>query len=244
MSEVIPNHPPVPDFQPKAETPQVNYVRSRTVPALMIIAGTLFFIAIAADVHFHGKLAQADGPIAQYVFHNGNNYPLIWISGAISYTGGTDIIVGTALCFLPYLIRKRRWRVIFTVVFGLIGSAILDQGLKDYFAIPRPTVTTYYVFKHSQGLYTFPSGHTLGAAMFVGLFVLGWMRLKAFTARTRFVMAALASLWTLLVAASLLYLGVHYLTDLLAAFGVALAWMGVLRAILPPRAYDQPLPRP
>ena len=38
----------------------------------------------------------------------------------------------------------------------------------------------------------------------------------------------------ILVAASLVYVGVHYVTDVLGGLGLALAWLGVLRWWLQP----------
>jgi membrane-associated phospholipid phosphatase len=235
--------PDAPATAPAVSAIMPRHARAWLVPALMIVAGLAFFLAVVADLRHNGKLAQADKVLAPYIFERVHPWLMI-LAGGVSRTGGSDVLVGAALCFLPWLIRRRQWRVIAVMIIGLLGSADMNAVLKMYFAIPRPAEHTFYVFKPDQGLHTFPSGHTMGAAMLAGLLALGWMHLKPCTRRRRWAIGFLAWTWTCLVAASLVYVGVHYLTDVLASLGLSLAWLGVLRAALPPRAYDEPQPRP
>ncbi|HVT81804.1 MAG TPA: phosphatase PAP2 family protein [Phycisphaerae bacterium] len=214
-------------------------VGARMLPLAIIVAGAAFFMAVALDLKFHGKLAQADGVIAPAVFGHADPWLLI-VAGGISRTGGADIDVGVALLLSLYLLKQRRpreWRAFWTIVVGLVGSALINQGLKGWFAVPRPARYTFYAFKKSEGPYSFPSGHTMSAALLVGLLVLVWMHLVAMPAWKRAGLWLLTALWTTLAGASLIYVGVHTLTDVLAAFGLSAAWLGVLRLMLPPRAY-------
>jgi hypothetical protein len=72
--------------------------------------------------------------------------------------------------------------------------------------------------------YSFPSGHVAGATLFYG--VLGAMLLSKTDMRWwKGLMAILAII--ILVALSRLYLGVHYLSDVLAAFAEAVAWLSL-----------------
>jgi len=234
MSEVL-------DYQPVLPPPPPRLlVKSRVVPVMMIVAGVAFFVAVALDLRFHGKLAQWDAVIAPWMHDQVVPWLLI-LAGGISRTGGADVDVGMAVLLSLYLLKKRRpreWRAFWTIVVGLVGSAVINQVLKAAFAVPRPSKYTFYVFKKSEGPYSFPSGHTMSAALMVGLLVLIWMHLVSMPGRKRFFLGTVTALWTVLVGASLIYVGVHTLTDVLAAFGLVAAWLGVLRLILPPRAYD------
>ena len=220
--------------------PPRKLVKSRVVPVLMIVLGVIFFVAVALDLRFHGKLAQWDEVIAPAVFRHTSPW-LIVVAGGISRTGGADLDIGVAILVSLYLLRRRKpreWRSFWTMVAGLVGSAIINQVLKRAFAVPRPSRFTLYAFKPSEGAYSFPSGHTMSAAVMAGLLVLIWMHLVPMPARRRFFWGGVTALWTVLMGSALLYVGVHTLTDVLAAFGLSAAWVGVLRLMLPPRAYD------
>jgi undecaprenyl-diphosphatase len=72
--------------------------------------------------------------------------------------------------------------------------------------------------------YSFPSGHTAAATVFYGLiacFLLS--RVRAWPARAGIVAAC--CLMVALVALSRMYLGVHYLSDVLAAAAEGAAWL-------------------
>jgi len=95
-------------------------------------------------------------------------------------------------------------------------SSLLVQGMKIVFRVPRPWVADPS-FSPVQGAireatgYAFPSGHTQNAAAVLG-------SLGAMTRR-----ALQVSLFTIaiLVGFSRLYLGVHYLPDVLASLGIS-----------------------
>jgi membrane-associated phospholipid phosphatase len=67
------------------------------------------------------------------------------------------------------------------------------------------------------------------------------MRLKPRSRASRRRAAIVVATFGFLEAASLLYIGVHYLTDVLGALAVSLAWLGTMRALFPPVAYN-PVP--
>jgi undecaprenyl-diphosphatase len=95
-------------------------------------------------------------------------------------------------------------------------------------------VYSYYVFKTSAG-YSFPSGHTMAVSITAGALALVWMHHAAMTPARRWMLGLGVGLVSILEAASLMYIGVHYLTDVLGGLGVSLAWIGVVRLLLPPR---------
>jgi len=198
----------------------------------MLLAGAAAFIAIAADVTHHGRLAQADAALAPYLHAHANPW-LVLPASACSGLGDFSILVPLALVVGIWLFRRRQWRALATWSAGLIGASLLCGTLKNYFAIPRPSRFTLYTFDLDRG-YTFPSGHTMGAFVAAGLLALLWMHLKPRPRAHRLAAAALAALTGLLVAAALLYIGVHYLSDVLAALALSLAWLGILRWMLPP----------
>jgi len=221
-------------------TPTLNR-RPKTrhfVPALMLLAGTAAFGGIASDVTHHGPLAQADRMIAPF-FHAHATPWLVLPASACSGLGDFRFLIPLALAVGIWLIRRRQWRALASWTAGLLGIIVICGALKSFFAIPRPSRFTLYTFGTGDG-YTFPSGHTMGAVITSGLLVLLWMHLKPRAPAHRLAAGALTGLLGLLVAASLMYIGVHYLTDVLAALALSLAWLGILRWMLPPSPWSQP----
>ena len=87
---------------------------------------------------------------------------------------------------------------------------------RPMFADPMLTLTTY----------SFPSGHVAAATLFYGLLAAFMVsRIEAW--RWRVLVTVLAFLMVALVALSRVYLGVHYLSDVLAALAEGIAWLAI-----------------
>jgi len=198
----------------------------------MILSGTGAFIAIAADVVMHGQIARADTPINAYL----HQHPYAWailLCSAISGLGELKFILPFALFVGAMLFFRKRRRELAIWPLALLGSAILNQSLKAAFAIPRPMHNTFYIFDAASG-YSFPSGHTMAVTITAGtlaLIIIRWARLPRAKAR---LLALAVVMLALAEAMALVYMGVHYLTDVLGALAVSLAWLGVIRWLLPP----------
>jgi undecaprenyl-diphosphatase len=74
--------------------------------------------------------------------------------------------------------------------------------------------------------YSFPSGHTAAATVFYGLVACYLVRRVPGGPKRAAVIAA-CCLMVMLVALSRMYLGVHYLSDVLAASAEGVAWLAV-----------------
>jgi membrane-associated phospholipid phosphatase len=72
--------------------------------------------------------------------------------------------------------------------------------------------------------YSFPSGHVAGATLFYG-FLAALLASRCAQWRHRLLLVLAASLLIALVALSRMYLGAHYLSDVLAAFAEGAAWL-------------------
>jgi membrane-associated phospholipid phosphatase len=207
----------------------------------MLSAGAALFIAVAADVTHHGRLVAADEPIAAWLNEHAHPW-LIMLASACSGLGDLRVLLPLGIVVGIWLIRQRNWRLLGIWSGGLLGSTVICIILKTAFAIPRPSRYTFYAFEPDSG-YTFPSGHTIGAMVGAGLVTLLWMHLRPRPAVRRAAMVAAVAAMSLTVAAALVYLGVHWVTDVLAGLAVGLAWLGFLRLWLPP-SYDKTLPSP
>ncbi|PSQ46001.1 acid phosphatase [Halobacteriales archaeon SW_6_65_15] len=104
-------------------------------------------------------------------------------------------------------------------VAAVLGAFALSLALKGLFALPRPPSEIHLGYADGYG---FPSGHAITATVVWGLLTLV---VERGTRRTRTLVAGVT---VALVALSRVVLGVHYVADVLAGVGVAVAYLTVL----------------
>jgi undecaprenyl-diphosphatase len=96
---------------------------------------------------------------------------------------------------------------------------LLNDVLKDWFQRTRPAPVGALIPAQA---FSFPSGHAMVAAAFY-LFV-GYLAWRLLPGRWRIVCAVGLVLIAFLIGLSRLYLGVHYLTDVVAGYIAGFAW--------------------
>jgi undecaprenyl-diphosphatase len=108
-------------------------------------------------------------------------------------------------------------------------STAVSVAIKAVVARPRPPITTMFV-PSAETSASFPSGHTIGAAtfLFVGAYLVVSRRPGAWRL---FCWCVAALIGVVAVALSRLYLGYHFLTDVLAAVALALAILGTVMIV-------------
>lgn len=126
------------------------------------------------------------------------------------------LAIGLAIILL---IRQNRYRVPLFANLGI--SIILNLGLKDIFTRARPGIVLPLVLEKG---YSFPSGHSMAAAAFYGFLIYLLWRSRKSDRLKKWGTALLISL-ILLAGFSRIYLGVHYLTDVLAGFLASSAYL-------------------
>jgi membrane-associated phospholipid phosphatase len=140
---------------------------------------------------------------------------------AMSLVGGPmslavlTVVVAGAL----FIGRRPRWAAYLLVTVG--GGALLNLELKRYFGRARPALVEML---RSETGYSFPSGHAMGATVVFG--GLTYLSLRALTTWPQ--KAAAISFGTTVVvsvAASRVYLGVHWLSDIGAGVSAGLIWL-------------------
>jgi undecaprenyl-diphosphatase len=134
---------------------------------------------------------------------------------------GSYAILSLVFCaVVAYLLMVHQRATALWVVIAVSGGVALSNALKLTFERPRPELVSHVarVFTTS-----FPSGHaTLSAVTYLTLGALlaslhRSLRLKAY-------FLGLATLLTVAVGVSRIYLGVHYPTDVLAGWCIGAAW--------------------
>ncbi len=121
------------------------------------------------------------------------------------------------------LLWKRNWRWLAFLIAVVPGGMLLNESMKHLFQRTRPSLDQALQALPSD---SFPSGHVAGATLFYGVLAIMLMA-GTDDGQRRALIAGVAFLLVVLVALSRLYLGVHYPSDVLAAFAEAGAWLAL-----------------
>jgi undecaprenyl-diphosphatase len=133
------------------------------------------------------------------------------------------LAIGAVVCVVLYRRRRLVDAALLPVVLG--GAEVLNLVLKLSFHRARPEVA----FVHLD-TYSFPSGHAMiSTAAYGALAYLAWSRLR--TRGQRLILLAVTVVLLALIGFSRLYLGVHYLSDVLAGIAGGVFWLSVSIAL-------------
>jgi undecaprenyl-diphosphatase len=205
------------------------------VGALLLILAAWLFGAIAEDVVTGDRLTLVDAAIAQWL-HRHATAPLTNAMLAVTRLHSTVAVAAYATLAGLWLWRRRDWRGLATIFVCVAGGLALNVLVKLAFHRARPVFDEPLLTLSS---YSFPSGHVAGSTILYGLGV-AWVfrRTRRALWRALAVVGALAMI--VLVAFSRMYLGVHYLSDVAAAFAEGVAWLAICLSAL--AAFWRPTP--
>jgi membrane-associated phospholipid phosphatase len=138
------------------------------------------------------------------------------------FRGASLIFSAIALLFL----LRRQWRSCIYIVTAGLGNVVVNRTLKELLHRARPQL---WESSYHQYGYAFPSGHsmmsmTLAAVVIILTWKTPW----------RLLGVIFGSLFVIAIAWTRLYLGVHYPSDILAGWMVALAWVTGVSSVVKP----------
>ncbi|WOB41781.1 phosphatase PAP2 family protein [Thermoleptolyngbya oregonensis NK1-22] len=168
-----------------------------------------------------------DEPILQAV-HAASTPALDRIAQGMTRLGSPWILPPLAGLMAIALVPLQRWRSLLYVVLSLAGSTLINIGLKDLWKRDRPFLWESGAPRPHD--FSFPSGHAMTSVAIgvVLLILLGSSRWRPWAALFG-VLFVLAIGWTRL------YLGVHYPSDILGGWLVAIAWTVGLSLLIQPQ---------
>lgn len=189
--------------------------------ALFLAAAGLFGF-VATNVHQGDTLA-----FDQSFLRSINTYssPLL-DSFFLVFTelGGVIAVTITSIALFSYFVYKRQRYNALLLGVGVGGAAFINYIAKITFERARPELWPQLI---AETTYSFPSGHAAGSsALAICIVALLW--------RTKWRMLALviAVPYILLIGFSRMYLGVHYLTDVLAGWVLSIAWVTIVISLV------------
>lgn len=195
-----------------------------TVIAAALVYTIALFFEIAAEYLEHDPLVAVDVRIANLLYSLRSD-GLLRFSYFITISAEAGVVIVLALGLTALLWYRRQRIFVLSLWLTLITAEGTMFVAKHLFQRARPDILLRAV---SEDSFSFPSGHATTAAAFYGFIAYLVIR-SSKSWKMRISAAASAAVIALFVDFSRLYLGVHYLSDVLAGNLVGLA--GLLFAI-------------
>ncbi len=192
---------------------------------LMVLLGGIAFGAIAFNIQSNGPLVQADVLIANSIHATAlQSSSIVRDLMIFGFFLGEHGIVAIGVLLVLYFIFKRRWPELWMVVVAWSGEGSIWLILSNYYHRPRPAfeVPVWHVMT-SPG---FPSGHTISAVMCFGLLAyLLLPRILSYFWKAAVIVISILIMFY--IGYSRLFVGDHYLSDVLAGYALGIAWSGL-----------------
>lgn len=200
------------------------------LPGVLLVGlGLLVFGAMFDAVQEREDIALWDRPVLQLLVDARSDAATAVLAALTFVTGPTVLpIIVLVACVAWGLLRREWWRPLL-LAGAMIGSTLLSLTVKGLVGRPRPPEETMYI-PGSETTGSFPSGHTIGTATF--LLVAGYLvasRRRTLRVVVGWLVAGVVGVAA--VALSRLYLGYHFLTDVVAAAGLAVVVVGVVTVV-------------
>ena len=151
------------------------------------------------------------------------------IAAAISHVGSPLAMTILAFAGALTLVALGEWLKLTGWVAAFSGASLIDRWLKVVVHRPRP-VYAARLLPHPT--WSFPSGHAMGSL--VGYGMLAYLLVLAShgkPSRQRSIVIVATTL-ILVIGITRLYLGVHYLSDVVGGYAAGLIWLATCIALV------------
>ena len=187
---------------------------------VLLIGALWLFFGVLQDVIAGDPLVRADRAVFQ-LLQSLRVDALDRIAIAVTGLGDPTVIVAVTLVAVLYLLWRRAWRAAVYTTAAVVGGGLFGLLLKVTLerARPGPLYTGWHSF-------SFPSGHAAVSTALYGFLAI--LVAREVGMRSRIATALSALLLVSAIGISRLYLGAHWLSDVIAGFAFGLAWIALL----------------
>ena len=188
---------------------------------LAVLSGDLF-VSLAEDLQDESQeMQRLDSEIHAWARETRTEGATFFFTALtiIGNPAGLMIIAGSIAIAL---FLKHRWQwATYLLATGITGG-LLNLQLKAYFARARPELAE--ALREAHG-YSFPSGHAMGSTVVFGALAYLAFRVVVDDWRRRAALASLCISMIVAISASRIYLGVHWISDVVAGIAAGTIWV-------------------
>jgi len=190
--------------------------------AVVILAGGVFAVLLEDALDGDG-VAALDRPVLRVLAAHRDDEATV-VARAVTFLGGVPFVVLLTSVLVASLWRRSR-RAALVLATSVIGSGLITWAIKLLIARDRPALPL--AIDGAEHGFSFPSGHSLTSLALCGaLSYLAVQYLPTWRSRTYAVAVLLTT--AVAVASSRLYLGYHWLSDVLASWTLAALWLAAV----------------
>jgi undecaprenyl-diphosphatase len=210
---------------------------------LGVFAIAAFVFAMCALAIFF-ELAEAIGAdeslgrfdiVLSAALHEHVSQEVLRFFAMITWLGEPQFLFVLAAFVAGVLLTQRRWMLAGAWIAATTGGALMNRLLKAVFERDRPLHDHGLV---SEASWSFPSGHASGSVLIYGL--LGYLIVRHTPRAWHLPVALVGIALIVFVGTSRVVLQVHYLSDVLAGYASAAAWVAIWVAGLESARLRQP----
>jgi undecaprenyl-diphosphatase len=195
----------------------------------LILLSSLIFAALAYNLLAKGPLLQVDQSVYEKLLVKARTAsPDLNDIMLFGFFLGKQAVQVIGVVLSIYFLSQRYWREVAMWQISTQGAGVLKNFIIDYFSRPRPA--------EQLGLGTttipsFPSGHALGTIICYGF--LAYLLVPRMPSRFwKWILSIGLLLLVLFEGFSRIFHGNHYLTDVLAAYALGIAWLVLVCTII------------
>lgn len=193
------------------------------VGAMVLMGGVAVFAKLADDVADSEGATRVDRVVSGWVAAHRPDWLTAPVKALTLVAEPAGLLALTLLVGALLARRRRDWLPLVLAAAAPGGCIAIGLTVKLVAQRPRPPMTWWAI---PESGYSFPSMHTVAATTAFG--VLAYLLPRTWPPLRLVLGWCAAALGALLVAASRVYLGVHWPTDVAASFALGSAWLAVL----------------
>ncbi len=188
--------------------------------ALTAVSAEVYEAVVESD-----GVAALDRPALDLAVSLRQDWLNAFITGYTNIGGPIGMPILAVSIMVLLAVRRRSWAPVILLPAAAFGSLLMTVAGKDAIGRLRPPIELAVPPYESSP--SFPSGHSLNALVIAGI-VAYLLVLRQHRKRTRALTIVLAVLFAVTMGLSRVYLGHHWLTDVLVAWTLGIAWLAVV----------------
>jgi undecaprenyl-diphosphatase len=195
--------------------------RALALLIVLLIGAAWLFVGILEDVVSGDPLVLADSAIFR-ALQDLRSAPGDAVMIAITELGDTAAVVAVTVIVFLWIVWKRAWHTAAYWIAAIAGASALNTAIKVALHRARPGDMLY----SGWSAFSFPSGHSTINLVLYGFLAFLIARETRLTLRIPVALGAATLIF--LIAFSRLYLGAHWLSDVVGGLAFGSAWLALL----------------
>lgn len=204
------------------------------IPLLITLCAWLAAVPLVLGVYHHAAwLANIDKPIIAVVTHARSPW-LTQVMLGVTSLGNPATVTGLTIIIMLWLSRYHAYWPALFVGASVSVLNLLNHLLKTWLRRPRPFIANPSIHPlTSAGGFSFPSGHATAAMALGGSLII--LAVICQRGSRRLLAVTLLTLTIIAIGLSRIYVRVHYPTDVIAGYLIALGGLQLLWWFMSPK---------